>query len=139
MGNILALVLVLVYVAYVVTGGTESTYSSFKKSTEVPTHAVAEHSAPVEAHAAPAVEEAAPEAEYVASKIHLSQKEMRHTIKAAGEENGWIMTEYKGNTLIAEKIEEDGMVSVTVTFDSSSFSIEPENTTLDNILNSVLH
>jgi len=134
MGNILAVVLVLVYVAYVMTGGIESTSSSFNKSTVVSKHAV-----PSVAHTASAVEEVASKTEHVTSKIHLSQKEMRHTIKAAGEENGWLMTEYKGNTLIAEKIEEDGMVSVTVTFDSSSFSIEPENTALDHILNSVLH
>ncbi len=134
MGNILAVVLVLVYVAYVMTGGIESTSSSFNKST-----VVSKHAAPAVAHTVSAVEEVAPKTEHVTSKIHLSQKEMRHTIKAAGEENGWLMTEYKGNTLIAEKIEEDGMVSVTVTFDSSSFSIEPENTALDHILNSVLH
>ncbi|RLA72910.1 MAG: hypothetical protein DRG24_01650 [Epsilonproteobacteria bacterium] len=134
MGNILAVVLVLVYVAYVMTGGIESTSSSFNKST-----VVSKHAAPSVAHTASAVEEVASKTEHVTSKIHLSQKEMRHTIKAAGEENGWLMTEYKGNTLIAEKIEEDGMVSVTVTFDSSSFSIEPENTALDHILNSVLH
>ena len=124
--KIIALVLVLVYVAYVMTGGSQSTYSSFKSGGTI------EHTAPVSAgHTA--------EAEHSVAKIHMTQKGMHHAILSAGEENGWIMTKYKANAIIAEKLSDNDTVSVTVTFNNTSFSIEPANASLKSAISSALH
>ncbi len=123
-GKIIALVLVLVVVAWILTGQTESTYSSFKSV------GVSEHTTEAE----PVVE-----TEHSSAKIHMTQKSMHHAIKAAGEENGWIMTEYKANTIIAEKLSDNDTVSVTVTFDNISFLIEPANTGLNSAISAALH
>ena len=69
---------------------------------------------------------------------NLTQKQIHDTIKSTGEEKGWIMTEFKHNTLIAEKIAENNTVSVTIKFNKSSFYVSPIDTALSNDLKSVL-
>jgi len=118
-GKIIALVLVLVYVAWLVTGGSQSTYSSFKK------------------HSAETVVQQQPEHEV--EKVYFSQKAMAKAIEVAGEDNGWIITKYKKNKLIAEKTSEGDTVAVTITFEESAFSLEPDNQDLRDSINMVLH
>jgi len=67
-----------------------------------------------------------------------SQKDIYKMIKAAGEKDGWKMTEYKSNAFIAEKIDGDNSESVTVTFHGHSLDIEPENDDLKDVLSEAL-
>ena len=64
----------------------------------------------------------------------LSQKQVRNRILKAGRKNGWIMTKFGGNAVIAENIGESDDFSTTVTFDTNSFNIDPANSELQNIL-----
>jgi len=72
------------------------------------------------------------------AEIHLTQREMHHTIKNVAEKEGWNTTEFKNNALIAEKTIQDNSMSVTITFSKSEFSISPENIDLQNAINSTL-
>ena len=67
-----------------------------------------------------------------------SQEDIYKMIKAAGEKDGWKMTEYKSNAFIAEKIDGDNAESVTVTFHGHSLDIEPENNDLKDTLSAAL-
>ena len=69
----------------------------------------------------------------------LSQSDVYKVIKKVGEESGWIMTDFKSNAIIAEKISESGTVAVTVNFTSSSFDISPSNSDLRSSLNKALN
>ena len=53
----------------------------------------------------------------------LTQHKMHKLIIHAGEEAGWIMTEYKSNTILAEKIDGDDSISAEVKFTGSTFSV----------------
>ena len=72
------------------------------------------------------------------TEIHLTQSEMHKSIQNAAEKEGWNTTEFKSNTLIAEKMIDDNSLSVTITFSKSEFSISPENIDLQNAINSTL-
>ncbi len=81
------------------------------------------------------------EAECHTGEMHdknLTQEKVHKIIKEAGEENGWKMTEFKSNAMIAEKIDNGSSVSTTVTFSKSSFDISPENSELESILSAKL-
>ena len=69
----------------------------------------------------------------------LTHKQLYKTIKSVGEDENWIMTDFKSNTLIAEKINDTTSISVTIKFDESSFHISPENNELQNAINKALH
>jgi len=69
---------------------------------------------------------------------NLTQEKIHDIIKAAGEESGWIMTEFKSNALIAEKANGDSSKSVTVTFDKHSFDVTPANSELENAISDAL-
>ena len=71
--------------------------------------------------------------------VDRSQKSMLLDIKKACESAGWIMTEFKSNTLIAEKLIENSAVSATVTFTKSSFNVSPQNIDLEGIINKALN
>jgi len=73
-----------------------------------------------------------------AEKVVLTHEQMHHTIKSVVEADGWIVTEFKSNALIAEKIGESDPVAVTVTFNNKSFSISPVNNELEDVLNRAL-
>lgn len=67
--------------------------------------------------------------------VKLTHKQMHHTIKSVAQNEGWIVTEFKSNALIAEKIGEGDSIAVTVTFNKNSFSISPQNSDLEDVLN----
>jgi len=68
---------------------------------------------------------------------HLTQEKVHKLIKKAGEENGWKMTEFKSNAIIAEKIGENSE-STTVTFGKDYIDITPPNSELESILEDAL-
>ncbi|MCD4667148.1 MAG: hypothetical protein K8R44_00880 [Sulfurimonas sp.] len=69
---------------------------------------------------------------------HMTQEKLHKIIKEAGENNGWKMTEFKSNAIIAEKIDGDDSTSVTVTFSKGSFDIVPANSDLEDAIKSAL-
>ena len=79
------------------------------------------------------------ENENYALKANYSQKKLQKLIIEAGEENGWIMTEFKSNTLIAEKIQNENSLSLSVKFNKSSFSIIPANSELKALITAKLN
>ncbi len=64
----------------------------------------------------------------------VSTKEMHDIIKKAAEEDGWRMTEFRGNSMIAEK---DGVVT-TVTYENAGITISPENSSLEDTIEDAL-
>jgi len=73
------------------------------------------------------------------SNIHLSQEQFHNIIMSAGEKSGWIMTKFKSNSIIAEKIQKNDSLVVTIKFDKSSFSILPDNSELEGAITAMLH
>ncbi len=71
-------------------------------------------------------------------KKNLTHEKVHKIIVKAATENGWKMTEFKNNALVAEKITKDGSESTTVTFDRHSFDIAPANSELEGILEDAL-
>lgn len=69
---------------------------------------------------------------------HMTQEKIHKIVKEAGENSGWKMTEFKSNTMIAEKIDGDNSTSLTVTFNKGSFDITPANSDLEDAINSAL-
>ncbi len=114
MEKIIGLVLIVVYAAWFFTVQAENTLSENQAEQEVRIM----QSSTVE--------------------IKLTQDEMHNTIKNTAEREGWITTEFKSNALIAEKTTRDNSISVTVTFNKSSFSVSPKNIDLENAINSAL-
>ena len=72
-------------------------------------------------------------------KRNLTQEQVHKIIKDAGENAGWNMTEFKSNTMIAEKIDGKDSVAVTVTFSNGNYDILPENDELDDAIDSALN
>ena len=67
-----------------------------------------------------------------------TQEEMHKLIKSLATNNGWDITEFKSNTLIAEKVENDNSISLSILFDNSSYSLSVENKELNTILDNGL-
>ncbi len=65
----------------------------------------------------------------------VSTKEMHDIIKKAAEDEGWRMTEFRGNSMIAEK---DGVVT-TVTYQNAGITIDPDNSSLKRTIESALN
>ncbi len=68
----------------------------------------------------------------------FTQSQIHDTIKIVAEKEGWIVTEFKSNALIAEKTSDNDSISVTITFSKSTFSILPENVNLKSAIDSAL-
>ena len=73
------------------------------------------------------------------SSMHLSQEQFHTIIMSAGEKNGWIMTKFKSNRIIAEKMQKDTSLAVTIKFDKSSFTVLPANSELEGAITAMLH
>jgi predicted small secreted protein len=74
------------------------------------------------------------EAGYIHFKT-MPLKKVHKAIVEAGEENGWRMTEFKENAIIAEKTEGEGDTkAVTVKFSENYFAIDPENGNLEDAI-----
>ena len=71
--------------------------------------------------------------------VHMTQEEMHNKIKYSCENAGWIVTEFKNNAIIAEKIDENSTLAITVKFDGSSFELSPQNSDLKAIISAKLN
>ena len=80
----------------------------------------------------------AQEAGYTHLKKHMSLEEVHNKIKKAGEDAGWRMTEFKENSIIAEKIDGDETTSVTIIFSNDYFELSPENDDLKDAIEDAL-
>ena len=69
----------------------------------------------------------------------LTQEKVSHRITTAAKENGWRITDFKNNTLIAEKSVENTTTAITVNFDKESFSLNPKNAELQTIIEDALN
>jgi hypothetical protein len=69
---------------------------------------------------------------------NLTQKKVHNIIKYVGEENGWIMTEFKNNVILGEKPNGNDSKAVTITFDESSFDISPSDSDLESAISDAL-
>jgi hypothetical protein len=63
-----------------------------------------------------------------------SLKEVYSAIIKAGQEDGWRMTEFKDNKLIAEKISNSDTEAVTIEFSTDYFHIIPANDDLEEAI-----
>jgi hypothetical protein len=64
---------------------------------------------------------------------NVKDAKIESAIKQAGEENGWIMTKFKTNSFIAEKIDGDKSASATISFDDNKLVIMEEESTLSSL------
>jgi len=115
--NILAVILVLVYLAWSFTNEPTQVVTNSKVDTQETKSLVKERNQ---------------------KGVERTQEEMGRAISSSAENNGWDITKFKSNTLIAEKVENENSISVTVIFDNSSFSLSPENKELYTILSDSL-
>ncbi len=67
-------------------------------------------------------------------KHEIPVKKIHKLIRQAGEKNGWRMTEFKENELIAEKKENNAMKAVTITFTKEYFDISPKDSNLQEAI-----
>ncbi len=65
---------------------------------------------------------------------HITMKKAHKSILKAGKENGWKMTEFKSNTIIAEKFDDGETTAVTINFNNDSFGINPKNSDLEDAI-----
>jgi len=61
-------------------------------------------------------------------------KKVHKLIVQAGEEDGWRMTEFKENEVIAEKTEDGKTKAVTVDFAEDYFNLDPNDSDLQNAI-----
>jgi len=73
-------------------------------------------------------------AEYTPIENELTLKQIHKKIVAAGKANGWKITEFKTNTLLAEKFSDEGAVSTTIHFSKDFFHLDPKNSELNAII-----
>jgi len=57
---------------------------------------------------------------------NVTSKQLRHAIMAAGQAQGWRMTEFKNNEVIAEKFGDDA-VTASIKFSKHGYEIHSEN------------
>ena len=69
---------------------------------------------------------------------NFTQGKIHKIIKSVGKKEGWNMTEFKNNALIAEKADGDSSKSVTITFDKHSFDVTPHDSDLEDAIREVL-
>jgi len=77
-------------------------------------------------------------AEYIHVKNEMTIKEIHHAIVQAAQDDGWRITEFKENTLIAEKSQGGEMQAVTISFSKNYFYLSPRNSDLEDILEDTL-
>jgi len=85
----------------------------------------------------PAVEDAQ-KVDYTHLQHPMPLKTLNHLIMQAGEEDGWRMTPFKENAIIAEKVKDSQTTAVTVKFSSEYFHITPPNDDLEDAIEDAL-
>jgi len=69
----------------------------------------------------------------------LTLKNIRSKIIKVGKKNGWLMTEFEENKILAEKITNNTSYVTTIFYDKKSFYTKPENSALNEILSNTLN
>jgi hypothetical protein len=82
----------------------------------------------------PGIAEDARTIDYNHFKTELTQKQIHKIIVKAGEEEGWRMTEFKENQIVAEKTEDDKTKAVSVIFSNEYFHLDPEDDDLEDAI-----
>jgi hypothetical protein len=77
-------------------------------------------------------------ASYQHIQKELTLKQMHDKILQAGEANGWRMTEYKENEILAEKFDGDHSKAVSVKFTTNSFTTSPKDAQLEDAIKEAL-
>ena len=80
-----------------------------------------------------------PTTDYVQLSHKMSLSKVHQLIVKAGEENGWIMTEFTDHAILAEKIEDQSSKAVTVYFSEDSFHLTPANSDLQSAIEDKLN
>jgi predicted small secreted protein len=65
---------------------------------------------------------------------HMPLSKVHNLIYKAGQEDGWRMTEFKENQLIAEKTEGGQTKAVTIEFSQDSFNLSPTDSDLKDAI-----
>ncbi len=76
--------------------------------------------------------------DYVHFDKAINSKSMQNILKKVGEREGWRMTEYKSNAMIAEKIDAPDEEAVTITFSKDFFYTNPRNKSLESAIKNAL-
>jgi hypothetical protein len=63
---------------------------------------------------------------------HTDKRKVHNAVMEAGNDSGWIMTEFKPTIIIAEKIVDGKSASATISFGQDKLIIVQENSTLDS-------
>jgi hypothetical protein len=71
---------------------------------------------------------------YISYPHEIPLSKVNKLIIEAGEEDGWRMTPFKENALIAEKIGDNSTEAVTVYFSTTAFHLSPENSDLADVI-----
>jgi hypothetical protein len=71
---------------------------------------------------------------YTQLKHPMPLKKFNHLIMQAGEEDGWRMTPFKENAVIAEKATNGETQAITVKFSKNYFHLIPQNNDLQNAI-----
>ena len=77
-------------------------------------------------------------ADYTPITKSFTQSKIKKIIMKSGEEHGWKMTEFKSNAVVAENFSGNTSEAVTVHFNENSFSTDPHNDALEDIINDAL-
>ncbi|WP_297486162.1 hypothetical protein [Sulfurimonas sp.] len=80
-----------------------------------------------------------PNADYVQLSHKMPLSKVHQLIVKAGEEDGWIMTEFTDHAVLAEKIKNQSSKAVTVHFTEDSFHLSPDNSDLENAIEDKLN
>jgi len=66
----------------------------------------------------------------------ISKKQLHKAILSAGEKSGWKMTEFKSNSLVAEKMEGDESASATISYGEKALDIVKDSASSDSFYDS---
>ncbi|WP_297431002.1 hypothetical protein [Sulfurimonas sp.] len=80
-----------------------------------------------------------PTTDYVQLSHKMSLSKVHQLIVKAGEENGWIMTEFTNHAILAEKIKDQSSKAVTIHFSEDSFHLTPANSDLQSAIEDKLN
>jgi len=64
----------------------------------------------------------------------LGQKKIHKIITEVVQAEGWQVTEFKKNEVLAEKTKNEDSIAVSIRFDNSSFEITPQNSELNDVI-----
>ena len=80
-----------------------------------------------------------PDTGYVQLSHRMPLSKVHKLIVKAGEEDGWMMTEYTDFAVLAEKIKDQSSTAVTVHFTQDSFHLTPNNSDLESAIEDKLN